>query len=88
MKIKVPNVNFVWRRHWPTSAKQRPGEHCRQYKDFSQKTILDLLQDKGKSINKVPKFYSVDHGFDNFNLGNFQSKIAHRKILEIHLRNV
>lgn len=85
MKIKVPNLDFVLRRHWPTSAEWRPGEHCRQYKDFSQKTILGLLHDKGKSINKVPKFCTVDHGFDNFNLENFQSRIAHRRILEIHL---
>lgn len=87
MKIKAPNLDFVLRRHWPTFAERRPAEHCRQYKDFSQKTILGLLQDKGKSINKVPKFYTVDHGFDNFNLENFQSGIAHRKILEIHLWN-
>lgn len=85
MKIKVLNLDFVLSRHWPTPAEQRPGEHRRQYKDFSQKTILGLLQVKGKSINKVPKFYTVDHGFDNFNLENLQSRIAHRKILEIHL---
>lgn len=84
----MPNLDFVLSSQWPTSAYGRPVECCRQYKDFSQKIILVLLQDQGKSINKVPKFYTVDHGFDNVNLEKFQRRIVHKKFLEIHLWNV
>lgn len=41
-------------------CQEEAWEHGRQFKDFSQKTILSLLQDKGKSIKKVPKFYTLD----------------------------
>lgn len=80
MKIQVPNLDFVLSWHWPTSAERRSESTVESIKDFSQKTILSLLQDKGKSISKVPKFYTLDHDFDNFNLENFQSRVTHRKI--------